>query len=141
LIFYFKLQIAPPSEFFSGGSSNIIQDVMDSSRHQMIFNSFKNFILHGSGWNNIGIYVILCVYFLLFHSRIKYNPDVVFIALAIFVCQISGYYVLYLISPYDLQWHLSYSLGRLFMQIYPAIVFVVLIASQSPETIFSSSLE
>jgi len=141
LILYFKFQIAPPSEFFSGGSSKIIQDIMDSSRHQMIFDSFKNFLLHGSGWNNIGVYVILCVYFLLFHSCIKDNRDVVFIALAIFVCQITGYYVLYLISPYDLQWHLSYSLDRLFVQIYPAIVFVVLIASQSPEKIFSSSLE
>jgi hypothetical protein len=141
LIFYFKFQIAPPTEFLSESSSKIIQDVLDPSRHQLIFDSFKNLLLYSGGWNNIGIYVILCVYFLLFHSRIKNNPDVVFISLAIFVCQIIGYYVSYLISPYDLQWHLAYSLNRLFVQIYPAIVFVGLIASQSPETIFSSEPE
>ena len=65
----------------------------------------------------------------------------VFISLAILACQIMGYYVFYLISPYDLEWHLAYSLNRLFVHIYPAIVFVVLAASQTPETVFSSSLE
>jgi hypothetical protein len=141
LIFYFKFQIAPPSEFVSGGSSKIIQDILDQSRHQLIFDSFKNLLLYSGGWNNIGIYVILCVYFMFFHSRIKSNPGVVFISFAIFACQILGYYVSYLISPYDLQWHISYSLNRLFVQIYPAIVFVILIASSPPETMFSPGQE
>jgi len=141
LLFYFKFQLAPPSEYLSGGSSKIIQDLMDVSRHRMIFDSFKNFFLHGGGWNNVGIFVILCVYFLLFYSRVQANQDAVFIGLAILACQIMGYYVFYLISPYDLKWHLAYSLGRLFVHIYPSIVFVVLVASQIPEKVFSPNLE
>ena len=60
----------------------------------------------------------------------------VFIGFAIFACQILGYYVFYLISPYELDWHLSSSLDRLFIHVYPTILFVTLIASQSPEIIF-----
>lgn len=138
LLFYFKFQLAPPSEFLSGGSIKMIQDLMDASRHQMIFGSFKNYFLHGGGWNNIGIFLILCIYFLLFHSPIKDDPDVVFISLSIFACQFLGYYLFYLISPYDLAWHVNYSLSRLFVHIYPALIFVILYASQSPETIFVS---
>jgi len=141
LLFYFKFRLAPPSEFLSGGGSKMFRDLMDTSRHQLIFGSFKNYFLHNSGWYNVGIFLILGVYFLLFHSRIKDNLNAVFISLAIFVCQLIGYYVSYLISPYDLEWHISYSLFRLFVQIYPATVFVVLAASQSPETIFSSEPE
>ena len=141
LILYFKFQIAPRSEFLSGGNSKIIQDLTDLSRHQLIFTYFKNLILYSGGWNSVGIYPILCIYFLLFYSRIKQISDLVFISLAVFVCQIIGYYFSYLISPYDLQWHLSYSLSRLFEQMYPAIVFVVLITCQSPETAFSSESE
>ncbi len=141
LLFYFKFQLAPPSEFLSGGSSKLIQNLTDSSRHQMIFDSFKSYFLHGGGWNNVGIFAILSVYFLLFYSRVQTNKDAVFISLAILACQIIGYYVFYLISPYDLEWHLSYSLGRLFMHIYPSTVFVVLAASQPPETIFASGSE
>ncbi len=138
LLFYFKLQLTRPNEFLSGETSKIIQYLMDPSRHQMIFDYFKNFFLHGGGWNNIGIYLILCIYFLFFHTRIKDNPDLVFISLSIFACQIIGYYVVYLITPNDLEWQMNYSLSRLFAQIYPAIIFAVLNASQSPETIFAS---
>jgi hypothetical protein len=136
LLLYFKFQVAPKSEFL-GGISKIIQDLTDPSRHQLIFNYFKGFLLYGGGWGGVGIYLILCGYFVLFHSRIKDMPDIVVIGLAIFACQIVGYYFFYLISPYDLQWHLDYSLGRLFVQIYPAVVFVILAASQTPEFIFS----
>jgi hypothetical protein len=141
LLFYFKLRLSPPSEFLIGGSGKMFQDLMDASRHQMIFNSFINYFLHGGGWNNVGISVILAVYFLLFYSRIQASRNAVFISLAILACQIIGYYVFYLISPYDLEWHLSYSLGRLFVHIYPSIVFVVLAASRTPETVFSPNLE
>lgn len=140
-LFYFKLQITRPNEFLSGEGIKITQSLIDFSRHQMIFNSFKNFFLHSGGWYNIGIFLILCVYFLICHSRIKNNSGMIFISFAIFACQILGYYVIYLITPNDLEWQLNYSLNRLFVQIYPAVVFVVLIASQSPEIIFSSDLE
>lgn len=141
LLFYFKLQLTRPNEFLSGESIKIAQSLIDISRHQTIFNSFKNFFLYGGGWYNIGIFLILCVYFLLFHSQTKDNSDMIFISFAIFACQIMGYYVIYLITPNDLEWQLNFSLNRLFVQIYPAVVFVILIASQSPELVFSSNLE
>ena len=136
IVLYFKLQLVPASEFLSGGTSKIIQNLMDVSRHQMIFGSFKNLFLYSGGWNHIGILLILCIYYLVFHSRIKDNPDVASIGFAIFACQILGYYVFYLISPYELEWHLSTSLDRLLIHVYPTILFVTLIASQSPEDVF-----
>ena len=137
ILFYFKLQLAPPSEFLSGGTSKIIQDFLDFSRHQMIFSSFKNLFLYSGGWNNFGILLILCLYYLVFHTHIKDNPNAVFISLSIFAFQILGYYVFYLISPYDLEWHVNTSIDRLFIHVYPVIVFTTLIASQSPEDIFA----
>lgn len=34
----------------------------------------------------------------------------------------SGYYVVYLLTPYDIEWHVKYSITRLFMHLWPAIV-------------------
>ncbi len=141
LLLYFKFQLAPPSEFLVHENGVIMQNLLDTSRHRFIFNSFKNFILHSGGWNNIGVFVVLCLYFLLFRIRVKDNQNAVFISLAIFAFQIMGYYFIYLISPYDLEWHVSFSLNRLFVHIYPALVFVILITSQPPETVFSSGAE
>ena len=141
LLFYFKFQIAPSSEFLSGGLNVITQKLTDISRHQLIFSAFKNFFLHGGGWYSVGIYMILGAYFLLFQSRIRDKSGAVLIVFTILAIQIMGYYGVYLISPYDLEWHIGYSLNRLFMHIYPAAVFLVLAATQTPETVFSPGQE
>jgi hypothetical protein len=141
LLFHFKAQVAPPSEFLGGGVGTIIQHLTDTTRHQLIFGSFKGFLLHGGGWFNIGIYLILGAYFLLFQTHTRDNSDAILISLAILTTQFIGYYLSYLISPYDLEWHIAYSLNRLFVHAYPAVVFVVLSATQTPEIVFLSSLE
>ena len=141
LLFQFKTQVAPSSEFAGGGIDVILQKLTDPARHQLIFNSFKGFFLHSGGWFNVGIYLVLGLYFLLFRSGTRENSYATLISLAILTMQFIGYYLFYLISPYDLNWHIGYSLNRLFVQAYPAAVFVVLSASQTPETVFSSGLE
>jgi hypothetical protein len=46
LLFYFKLELTRPNEFLIGGGIKITQYLMDISRHQMIFSSFKNFFMY-----------------------------------------------------------------------------------------------
>jgi hypothetical protein len=45
---------------------------------------------------------------------------------------LAGYYCIYLITPYDLTWHLRTSLNRLFIQLWPSGVFVFFVAVASP---------
>ena len=54
------------------------------------------------------------------------------------VIQALGYYAIYLITPYDLTWHLSYSIERIALQIFPLVAFLILSASRSPESVFDS---
>jgi len=37
---------------------------------------------------------------------------------------LAGYFLIYLITPYDLYWHLRFSLNRLFLQLWPAVIFL-----------------
>ena len=46
------------------------------------------------------------------------------------VVQALGYYAIYLITPYDLAWHLSYSAERIVLQIFPLLLFLVLAAAE-----------
>jgi len=139
LLFHFKSQVAPSSEFLSGGLDAISHSVIDITRHQLIFGAFKGFFLHGGGWYHIGIYLILGAYLLLFYARSRDKSRAILIGFAILAIQVMGYYGFYLISPYNLEWHVAYSLNRLFVHIYPATVFVVMAATQAPETVFSSN--
>ena len=38
--------------------------------------------------------------------------------------QMLGYYGAYLVSPYDLAWHLSYSSTRIVLQMFPLLLFL-----------------
>ncbi len=44
-----------------------------------------------------------------------------------------GYFVIYLISPHDLNWHLSNSLDRLLLQLWPSFVFTYFSLVRKPE--------
>jgi hypothetical protein len=37
---------------------------------------------------------------------------------------LAGYFFIYLITPYEIYWHLRFSLDRLFMQMWPSAIFV-----------------
>ena len=44
-----------------------------------------------------------------------------------------GYFLIYVLAPYELAWELHSSLTRLTLQLWPGIVFVVFLAARSPE--------
>ncbi|MCA2002857.1 MAG: glycosyltransferase family 39 protein, partial [Chloroflexi bacterium] len=137
LLFHFKTQVAPSSEFASGGLEVLLQKLTDPARNRLVFDAMSGFFLRSGGWLQVGIFPILVAYLVLFKTRPIAFSTAVFSSLAILSAQIIGYYLFYLISPYDLTWHIGYSLNRLFVHVYPATVFVVLAAAQNPEGVFS----
>lgn len=59
--------------------------------------------------------------------------------ITILAIQVLGYYAAYLISPYDLAWHLSYSSSRIVLQIFPLLLLLMLCASVNIENILTPS--
>jgi len=52
---------------------------------------------------------------------------------------LAGYYCIYLVTPYDLTWHLQTSLNRLLVQLWPSGVFIFFLAIASPEEVLTRS--
>ncbi len=46
-----------------------------------------------------------------------------------------GYYAAYLVSPYELSWHLTYSSSRIVLQVLPLLAFLILSATSDMETV------
>jgi hypothetical protein len=46
----------------------------------------------------------------------------------------TGYLVFYVITPYELKWHLETSLSRLLMQLWPSFILAAFLTTRSPET-------
>ncbi len=143
IVLYFKLFLAPPSDVLSNGATRSLQQILNPARHLEVLKFFWDQFIHFGNWTGvslvIGIIPILLVYFLLFRAPInKERLPFYYAGITILVIQAFGDYAVYLITPYDLTWHLTYSATRIVLQVFPLITFLILSASQTPETVFSN---
>lgn len=140
VVLYFKLFLAPPSDVLSSGPARSIQQILDPPRHLEIIKYVSGELVNFGGWGILpfGILVILAAYFLLFRRPISGQLRPAYLAgLVMLLVQAAGYYGIFLITPYDLAWHLDYSTARLILQVYPLITFFVLSAAATPEEVFA----
>ena len=140
-VLYFKFFLAPPSDVLSNGPARSLAQIAELSRHFEIIRYFAGQLLTFGGWTllalPIGIIAILLVYLIVAREPLsRERAPLVIASSAMLGIQMLGYYGVYLITPYDLTWHLSFSVERIFLQIFPLLAFVILSAARTPETIF-----
>jgi hypothetical protein len=51
----------------------------------------------------------------------------------IILLMLAGYFLVYVITPYDLEWHLNTSLSRLFVQLWPSFLFCFFLKVEGPD--------
>ncbi len=124
LIIYFKHWIAPPGDLFSDPSS-MLHKVLDFARYGAIVKWYvKDFFGFGHWLLIPGSLLLVGLDFVAGMedkgaARPGFRTSVLSLALTL-----AGYFAVYLITPYDIYWHLRFSLGRLFLQLWPAAVFL-----------------
>jgi hypothetical protein len=138
IVTYFKLLLARPSDVLSNGITRSIQQILEISRHLEILQYFGVEFRYFGGWTSVvGILPVLGIFFLLFRLPLEPKQRSAYVAgITLLVVQLLGDYAVYLITPYDLTWHLTYSIERIALQIFPPIAFLVLCASRTPEMLF-----
>ncbi len=131
VIGYFKL-LAPPNDLVVNTEGGMIGKILDPSRYEMIFNSFLNSILKPEA-------LFLFLYLLILGIGVaQTNRRGNTVLGVLLVLQTLGYGFVYLITPYDLSWHLMTSQARLIFQVIPLAVYFCFTVSMEPEKVFSS---
>ena len=143
VVLYFKLALAPPSDVLSSGPTRSLQQILEPARHLEIVRYVAGELLGFGNWGivgvPIGILVILVLYYLLLRVPLPKTVRPAYVACIVMLAiQAAGYYGIFLITPYDLAWHLSYSTTRLILQAFPLITFLVLAATATPESAFGA---
>jgi hypothetical protein len=143
IVLYFKVFLAPPSDVLSSGPVRSLQQILDISRHVEILRALWLEITSFGSWGimpfSVGVIVILTLYYVLFRSPVPRELRPAYVAgRTMLIIQALGYYGIYLITPYDLAWHLSFSTTRVLIQVFPVLVFLILSASRVPESILDS---
>ncbi len=129
LIFWFKYSVAPHGDLFPDAAS-AIHKLMEPQRYWIVFRwYFKSFFRFGEWWLVPGTIALGIYYFLIVRTKIDGRPRGFDIGLVTLSLTLAGYFVIYLITPYDIVWHLRNSLNRLFLQLWPSAVFLFFLAA------------
>jgi len=124
VIMYFKHFVAPAGDLFSGPEI-MIHKLFTPTRYWVTIRWYaKEFLRFGDWWLVPGT-VTMIAFYLLTRRKTTRSPDP-FLQASFLGCALTlaGYFAIYLITPQDLYWHLRFSLNRLFLQLWPASLFL-----------------
>ena len=130
LIAWFKHSIAPPGDLFSDPAT-AFHKLIDPTRFLAILKWYgKGFLRFGHWLLLPGTLLLPGLYFAAGIEPTR-NTGPGFrtsrLALVLTVC---GYFAIYLITPYDIYWHLRFSLTRLFLHLWPSTIFLFFLTFQ-----------
>jgi hypothetical protein len=110
---------AAGNPLFSGSISVLTARAVDPDRHLAILRGIGSVLAR----NRMAL--LLAVWALVLGiDRSRLRGAAAAFGLPVLTILIAGYYAAYLITPYDLEWHLRNSRDRLFLQVWPAAVFL-----------------
>ena len=119
----FKHFIAPSGDLFSGPET-MLHKILAPGRYWAILRWYGKDFLRFGNWVVPTTILFVALGFLSPSSGIR-RENTAFrssvLALALTLC---GYFAVYVITPNDLYWHLRFSLNRLFLQVWPATIFL-----------------
>ncbi len=131
----FKLKFAPPNDIVNLSSlSHFGNNLLNFDRYHMVLIAFAKEIF----FFNDGVFILLVVYLSISGINKVFFKDRQFFAQAtLLVLMLGCYFFTYVIFSYnnlnDLEWHLSSSLDRLVIHIWPSWVFLFFYCVNGPE--------
>jgi hypothetical protein len=124
VIAYFKRWIAPPSEMFADPKI-VLHKVIDLRRYWAIVQWYGKGFLRFGHWLLIPGTVLLAGFYFVAGKDERLMRQAGFrTSVLALILTLAGYFAVYLVTPYDLYWHLRFSLTRLFLQVWPSAVFL-----------------
>ncbi len=123
-VIHFKLNLAPPNDLLAGGADGkAFARLLDPGRYILILRAYAENLLR------LGHLPLLLALVLLWRKprRTPWPPALsagfIFLTLAL-----AGYFLIYLNTFYELEWHLRTSLRRLLLQLWPTFIYLTALA-------------
>lgn len=128
-VVYFKFAIAPANDLVSSHPADHLARLADLARHRLIWSAFWRDGVRFGEWRVAPFFVLALPLIGPFWRRLNRAEGAVAVLIGL---TLAGYYGVYLLTPWDLSWHLEYSLVRLLLQLWPATIFLWALATTAP---------
>lgn len=129
-VIYFKFALAAPNDLTAGSPISRLGNLLDGARHRLILTALWRDISGFGEWRLVPFFAMALP---LIGSGWKRVNEREWLGGALLALVGAGYYGVYLLTPRDLEWHLTYSLVRLLLQLWPAALFCWCLAAKFPE--------
>lgn len=117
LLAWFKVVYAPGNDITSAISWEVLGNLF-------VFDKYITIALHLAYTVAVKFPLLIVFALFLFFNRPRRKiPGIVFVLLT----TLASYLFIYVITPYDITWHLSTSLNRLIHQLYPSFVYCMVL--------------
>ena len=122
----FKIFYSPPNPIVHSITGRVLLDrIADGNYHAKILNAFAGKSLaFGQWWIPPFLLLVIHVVATRYTAPAKDNSRAWLTTAGVLVGALCGYYAVYLLSPYDLDWHIGTSLDRLLLQIWPTALLL-----------------
>jgi hypothetical protein len=125
LIAYFKHFVAPPGDLFSDPATTL-RKLINPSRYWAVIQWYVKGFFRFGRWLLIPGSLLLIGFYLAAGKDEHAQPTTgIRTSILALVLTLAGYFAVYLITPYDIYWHLRFSLTRLFLQLWPSAIFLL----------------
>jgi hypothetical protein len=133
IVAWFKHSVATSGDLLSTPDV-MIHKILAPGRYGIILRWYaKEFLRFGDWWILPGTVLLTAFYFLVRPKNAIEEEPILRACIRTLALTLAGYFLIYLITPRDLYWHLRFSLNRLFLQVWPATIFLFfLFAARQP---------
>ncbi len=133
LIAAFKHFVAPPGDLFSD-SANTFHKLCEPARYWAIIRWFAKGFFRFGRWLLLPGTLLLIGYRFAAGNEERAEPrNGIRTSLLALAITLAGYFAVYLVTPYDIYWHLRFSLTRLFLQLWPSAIFLFFLLVKTSE--------
>ncbi len=134
IVISFKIAIAPANDLVAGQNvHDILEKLTNFPRYLVTGKAFIRHMIEPYSLIYSTPIALFFVYALFMGiDWAQFTKPGVLISLFTLLIMLFGYFFIYIITPHDLSWHLSTSLSRLFLQLWPSAIFMALLVIARP---------
>jgi hypothetical protein len=119
----FKLALAPSSGLVEGQSLTVfLTRLMDPDRHMAVLGLMAQ---HAMRWSAPFAFAVFPIVSLVAAWMALRIGEVVRVMAIVLGLMLASYYVVYVTTPFDITWHVTTSVDRLLVQLWPALVLTM----------------
>jgi hypothetical protein len=133
VLLVFKVALAPPNDLMAGqGWTVTLKRILSLKRHGYVAWRMAKELMDVGRW---GVFIVALPWYGLFvgahsdrRSRLTILTAVLTLALVLI-----GYHLIYVTTPLSLSWHIETSLSRLYIGLWPSVLFTLFLWLREPE--------